>query len=423
MRTKLVAIAVVVALLLPFLGIQQAKADATVPFVKVSVIDGYVGDYEEYHLSFRLGRDVSTGQTLTITFDDSVYWAGLRDLAPGDITLDGVAAGASARWSDSRHVLTVTASSALSAGTEHTMVILRSAMVQNPWEAVHLRLTLRDDTAGTIVASNYYGITTTTQLTPLSLTVDSSNFTTVTVHLRFQTGRSGALTGASTSSGPGQAASSSSDTITLRLSPGLSLLWDQAGGPVARWSKPYLLKDRTLKLVSVVDRLNGDSVDYRKQVTYAFDASVDGGTDVDIWMTFARVDAAASLTTADYVDTWTTKEPTIVRVNMSGVPDVAPETPPAPAAADTTAPAVTWTSSASALLPRLVTLHIVVTEDNLDEAWFSGGTDSLIHTRLSPGDNEVMVINRSGIHGTVTAADKSGNTTTVPIDLPALAGG
>jgi len=373
-------------------------------------------------VSFRLGRDVSTGQTLSITFDDSVYWANLRDVARGDITLDGVAAGTSARWSDSRHVLTIAAPAVLSASTEHTLVILRSAMVQNPWTATHLRLMLRDDTMGTIVTSNYYGITSTTQLSPVSLTVDSSDFATVTVHLQFKTGRNGALTGVSTASGPGQAASASSDTITLRLSPGLSLLWDQAGGPVARWSKPYLLKDRALKLVSIVDRLNGDSVDYRKQVTYALDASIDAGTNVDVWMTFTKVEAVASLTTADYVDVWTTKEPTMVRVALSGVPEPTPQTPPEPATADSTAPTVTWTSSASTLLPRIVTLHIIVTEDNLDEAWFSGGTGSFIHTRLSTGDNEIMVINRSGIHGTVTATDKSGNTTTAPIDLPALSG-
>lgn len=422
MRTRLVGIAIIAALLVSLVGIQQVKADDTAPFVNVSIVDGYVGEYEEYHLSFRLGRDVSQGQTLTLTFDNSVYWAGLRDLAPGDITIDGTSAGESAQWSGSRHALTVSASTNLSADTTHTLVILRSAMVQNPWTAVYLQLALRDDTTGTIITSDYYGITSTTHVSPVSLTVDSSNFTTVVVHLQFRTGRNGALTGASTASGPVQGTSASSDTITLRLSPGLSLLWDQAGGPTARWSKPYLLKDRALKLVSVVDRLNDESVDYKKQVTYALDASVDGGTDVDIWLTFAKVDAAASLTTADYVDMWTTEEPTMVRVKMTGVPDPVPETPATPPAADTTAPTITWTSAANTLLPRLVTLHITVTEDNLDEAWFSGGTGSFIHTRLSTGDNEVMVINRSGIHGTVAATDKSGNTTTIPVDLPALSG-
>lgn len=421
MRTRLVGIAIIAALLVSLVGIRQAKADDTVPFVNVSVVDGYVGEYEEYRLSFRLGRDIGQGQTLTITFDDSVYWAGLRDVAPGDVTIDSASVGASAQWSGSRHVLTVTAPANLSADTAHTLVILRSAMVQNPWTAVHLQLALRDDTTGTIVKSNYYGIRSTTHVSPVSLTVDSSNFTTVTVYLQFRTGRNGALTGVSTANGPVQATSTSSDTITLRLSPGLSLLWDQAGGPTARWSRPYLLKDRTLKLVSVVDRLNGEAVDYRKQVTYALDASVDGGTDVDVWLTFAKVDATASLTTADYVDMWTTKEPTMVRVEMSGVPDPDPEAPSTPpAAVDAIAPTVTWTSRANTLLPRLVTLHITVTEDNLDEAWFSGGTDSFIHTRLSTGDNTIMVINRSGIHGAIVATDKAGNTTTVPVDLPAI---
>lgn len=66
-----------------------------------------------------------------------------------------------------------------------------------------------------------------------------------------------------------------------------------------------------------------------------------------------------------------------------------------------------------------MTLRITVTEDNLDEAWFSGGTGSFIHTRLSTGDTVIMLINRTGIRGSITATDKAGNTTTVPVDLPA----
>jgi hypothetical protein len=66
-----------------------------------------------------------------------------------------------------------------------------------------------------------------------------------------------------------------------------------------------------------------------------------------------------------------------------------------------------------------MTLNIHVTEENLDEAWFAGGADSLIHTRLASGDNSIMLVNRTGIHGTIVATDKAGNTTTVPVDIPA----
>jgi hypothetical protein len=82
-------------------------------------------------------------------------------------------------------------------------------------------------------------------------------------------------------------------------------------------------------------------------------------------------------------------------------------------------PAVTWTVQQSTFSARLVTLNVNVTEENLDEAWFSGGTDSFIHTRLATGDNTIMLINRAGIHGNIMATDKAGNTTTVPVDLPA----
>jgi hypothetical protein len=40
---------------------------------------------------------------------------------------------------------------------------------------------------------------------------------------------------------------------------------------------------------------------------------------------------------------------------------------------------------------------------------------------LAVGDNALMMINRTGIKGTIIAIDKVGNTTSVPVDIPAPA--
>lgn len=412
MRTKLIRILMVVAIALSPLAVSGATAAEQLPYVTVSVGSGYVGDYEDYTIEFLLSRTISAGDTITVTFDDAVTWPHFREFGSADITLDGGEVGATARWS-SNH-LTVTAGSSLTADAVHTLVIARSAMLHNPSTPAHLFLSLRDDATGQEYASNYYTITNVTHIAPLSLTVDDTSFTGTTIILTFRTGKNGALTGAVSSGMPG---SSTSDTISVRLSHELSVLWDQAGGAVARWATPTMLSDRKLTLVSSV-RWNEDHDTYRKQLTYAFDASVGTETEVDIRFKLAKAAAAELLTTAEYVDLWTTKETTMVRVMMSGVPEpTGTDTTVPPVVEDTTAPVVTWTADIHPLLPRLVTVCITITDDNLDEAWFAGGTGSLVHTRLSPGETSIMLINRSGIHGTITACDTSGNVTTVPVDL------
>jgi hypothetical protein len=82
---------------------------------------------------------------------------------------------------------------------------------------------------------------------------------------------------------------------------------------------------------------------------------------------------------------------------------------------------VTWTSSASTLLPRLVTIQITITEDNLKQAYFARGDDGSLHTWLAAGENTLMMINRRGIKGTIIATDKAGNMTRIVIDIPAPA--
>lgn len=100
---------------------------------------------------------------------------------------------------------------------------------------------------------------------------------------------------------------------------------------------------------------------------------------------------------------------------------VAPTTPGSGTTepADTTAPVVTWTVQQSAFFTRLLTLNISITEDNLDEAYFVRDGDNSLHTRLAVGDTGLMMVNRTGIKGMIIAVDKAGNTTTVPVDIPA----
>jgi len=45
--------------------------------------------------------------------------------------------------------------------------------------------------------------------------------------------------------------------------------------------------------------------------------------------------------------------------------------------------------------------------------------DGSLHTWLAVGDNALMMINRTSIKGTIIAIDKAGNTTSVPVDIPA----
>lgn len=425
-RIVLALLALIVAV--SMVGGRPLATSAATPYVKLALTSGYVGDYEEYHVTFLLGRDVKPRETLSVVFDDSINRAGPDGIAASDVLIDGIPAGPLTHWSG--HTLTISAATNLSAVTTHELTILRGAMVQNPLTPTHVRLLLMDNTTGTTLTSNYCGITNLTQVSPVSLTIETSGTSDTTFLLQFRTGRAGALVWA-----PAERIKSSSavasDTISIRLSPALSQIWDANGAPVA-WFNIVTpgtgagRSPRLLHLVSTSDWSTGNPDVCEKEVTYELqtdtdmvDKGVGASTDVLVRLEFGHSGIPVPVTTDDYALVWTSKEPTMVRVSLTGVPDPVPETPPTPVATDTTAPTVTWTSKASTLLPRLVTLDIVISEQDLDEAWFSGGTDSLIHTRLASGDNSIMLVNRTGIHGTIVATDKAGNTTTVPVDIPA----
>jgi len=419
MRMRFLGIMVVVALLVSCVGIRPADAVDTVPFVNVSIVDGYVGEYEEYHVDFLLNRDVKLGEAISIIFDDSVNQAGLREIVAEDVSIDGTPAGASTRWSG--HTLTVPVPTALSGGAVHKLAILRSAMIQNPCTAQHVRLLLRDDGAGTTLVSNYYGISTVSHIAPVSLTVETPRSDPITVLVRFRTGRTGALAGTPAVRFASPSATSS-DTISIRLSPALSRVWDQSGAPDAWFSMPgTILAARRLQLVSTSDRSKEQWKKYQKEATYRLDTSVGASTEVLVRLEFDRVNVAVPLTTDDFALVWTSKEPTVVRIPLTGVPDPVPvdggETPEL----DTTVPAITWKVQTSAFSSRLVTVSIDIVEANLKQAFLETGADGSLHTWLNAGHNELLLINRSGIHGTVVATDKAGNTTRTLVDILAPA--
>jgi hypothetical protein len=419
MRMRFLGIIVVIALLASSAGIRPADAASTVPFVNVSITDGYVGEYEEYHISLLLNRDVKLGQTISIIFDDSVNQAGFRAIVAEDVSIDGIPSGASARWSG--HTLTVPVPVTLAAGTVHELVVQRGAMIQNPWTSMHIQLLLRDDIAGTTLASNHYGIGTVSRVCPVSLTIETPGTNHLTVLLRFRTGRNGALVGTPAARFP-TSSTGTSDTISIRLSPALSRVWDQSGSPVAWSSIPgTILQPRRLRLTSLSDRSSGQPDQYQKEATYTLDTSVGALTEVLVRLEFDQSGIPLALTTGDFALVWTSKEPTMVRIPLTGVPDPVPVDGGEAPDLDVTAPAISWKAQASTLSSRLVTLSVDIVEASLKEAYLATGTDGALHTWLNVGHNELLMINRSGIHGTIVATDKAGNTTRTLVDIPAPA--
>ena len=414
-RIVLALLALIVAV--SMVGGRPLVTSAATPYVRLALTSGYIGDYDEYHVTFLLNESVPKGSKIAIGFDKSVNHSPLNAIATDDVLLDGVACSA-ASWSD--HTMTVTAQSDLSADTEHTLVIGTGAMVQNPQTATGIRVTLSDDADGTVLTSNYCLVGTTSSIAGVSMLADTSSSGGLSINIRFKTGRNGALKGTAATWSSVTSLTSYNDTITIRLSNTLSRLWAQCDWPTVLLSTPpYGLGARQLRLVSTTIRNEDDPAMYQRVMEFIPDVNIPASTEILLTIQLDGVKLQKALTTDDYVAIWTSKEPAMVTIRPSD--GVAP-TPPASGTtepADTTAPVVTWTSKANALLPRLVTLDIVISEQDLDEAWFSGGTDSLVHTRLAAGDNSIMLVNRTGIHGTIIATDKAGNTTTVPVDIPA----
>lgn len=414
-RIALVLLAIIIAV--STLGGRPLATSAATPYVQLALTSGYVGDYEEYHVTFLLNQSVSKGSTITIGFDKSVSHSPMRVITTDEVLVDDVACSA-VNWTG--HTLTVTAPAGLAAGVEHTLVVLAGAMIQNPQTATGIRITVSDDVHGTVLTSNYCVVGTTSSIAGISMLTATSSSGGLSVNIRFKTGRNGALTGTAATWSSVTSLTSHNDTITIRLSNTLSRLWAQSDWPTVLLSTPpYGLGARQLRLISTTIRNEDDPATYQRVMEFIPDVNIPASTEVLLTIELDGVKLQKALTTDDSVAIWTSREPTMVTIRPSD--GVAPTTPGSGTTepADTTAPVVTWTVQQSAFFTRLLTLNISITEDNLDEAYFVRDGDNSLHTRLAVGDTGLMMVNRTGIKGMIIAVDKAGNTTTVPVDIPA----
>lgn len=414
-RIALVLLAIIIAV--STLGGRPLAASAVTPYVQLALTSGYVGDYEEYHVTFLLNQSVSKGSTITIGFDKSVSHSPMRVITTDEVLVDDVACSA-VNWTG--HTLTVTAPAGLAAGVEHTLVVLAGAMIQNPQTATGIRITVSDDVHGTVLTSNYCVVGTTSSIAGISMLTATSSSGGLSVNIRFKTGRNGALTGTAATWSSVTSLTSHNDTITIRLSNTLSRLWAQSDWPTVLLSTPpYGLGARQLRLISTTIRNEDDPATYQRVMEFIPDVNIPASTEVLLTIELDGVKLQKALTTDDSVAIWTSREPTMVTIRPSD--GVAPTTPGSGTTepADTTAPVVTWTVQQSAFFTRLLTLNISITEDNLDEAYFVRDGDNSLHTWLAVGDTGLMMVNRTGIKGMIIAVDKAGNTTTVPVDIPA----
>src|SRR5450759_1346173 len=158
-RIALVLLAIIIAV--STLGGRPLATSAATPYVQLALTSGYVGDYEEYHVTFLLNQSVSKGSTITIGFDKSVSHSPMRVITTDEVLMDDVACSA-VNWTG--HTLTVTAPAGLAAGVEHTLVVLAGAMIQNPQTATGIRITVSDDVHGTVLTSNYCVVGTTSSI-------------------------------------------------------------------------------------------------------------------------------------------------------------------------------------------------------------------------------------------------------------------
>jgi hypothetical protein len=427
MNAKTTAVGLVVMLLMAGMsaasGVPVSKA--TTQYLRVAVTSSYPGDAPQYTLTFTLATTIHKSDTLALVFDTEVARARDGNPSSSSIAFDAASLTSSVEWSG--NTLKLTAPADLVAGTEHVLVIMAGALIQNPRTSGHYQITLEHLASRTTLISNYYTVTSVTHLVPLGLEAVVENFQMTGVRIRIKTGRSGALTGhdpigvdlLGAPVYPDQ-----EDTMTIRLSEGLSRLWATAGTvKLQPLFSSYPLVSTIPYIAAVLSSTVYGTTETRtdlRQLVLNLPHNIPASTELYIYLMFRTAQSASPLSETEYVKVYSSKETALVTV-----PPQATESgsgTQSETSADTTAPTVSWTSKSSTLLPRLVTLDIAVTEENLDEAWFSGGTGSFIHTRLATGDNTVMVINRRGIHGTIVATDKAGNTTTVPVDLPGPSG-
>lgn len=413
MKRRIVTV-IVLLTLLSTVGFRAAAARADSSSLSVSVSDGYPGTAPAYTLTFVSAASVAKGATLTLTFDNGVGSTGGLNIPASALAVDGIPVTADGRWSATQ--LTLVAPVDLSAGAEHTIRIAESAGIQNPWTEGHYRVTLDLGSGSTPLVSNYYSVTKTTQLVPVGFSTVVEYGQVTGVRVTFRTGRSGSLVGHDLirNAQGFMVYPTTEDTFTVRLSAGLSALWSTNGRAQLQPSYAEVPFAMTIISNTVYDTdLEGNDL---RQLVLNVPHNIPSNVELSLVLTFAS--PQQTLPEGQYVRLFTSKESSVVTIPpQSGSEEPGGGT--GTGTTDTTAPVVTWSSQQNAMLPRLVTISVTIDEDNLDEAWFSEGEDSFIHTRLWTGASTLMVVNRGGIHGSIVATDKAGNTTTVAVDIPA----
>ncbi|HEY9093618.1 MAG TPA: hypothetical protein VIN62_02065 [Candidatus Cryosericum sp.] len=416
MKRKIVT-AIVLLALMSAVGLRAAAARADSSSLSVSVSDGYPGTAPAYTLTFVSAVSVAKGGTLTLTFEGGVGSTAGLSVPASALVVDGTPVAANGRWSATQ--LTLVTPIELTAGTEHTIHIAESAGIQNPWTEGHYRVTLDLGSGSAPLVSNYYSVTTTTRLVPVGFSTVVEYGQVTGVRVTFRTGRSGSLVGHDLirNAQGYMVYPTTEDTFTVRLSAGLSALWSTNGRALLQPSYAEAPFAMTIISNTVYDTdLEGNDL---RQLVLNVPHNIPANVELSLILTVAS--AQRSLPDGQYVRLFTSKEPAVITVPpQTGSGESGGGT--GTGVTDTTAPVVTWSSQQNTLLPRLVTVSITIDEDNLDEAWFSEGADSFIHTRLWIGTTTLLVVNRAGIHGTIVATDKAGNTTTVAVDIPALSG-
>jgi hypothetical protein len=426
MKRETTAIALIVALAMAGMAtavIRAPMVQAASQYLNVAVTNNYPGDVPQYTLTFSAATTIHKGDLLTLTFDTEVARAKDGNPSSSDILFDGASSTSGVEWSGNK--LKVSAPVDLVAGTGHVAVIMAGALIQNPRTAGHYQITLEHPVSGMTLISSYYSVTTLTQLTPLSLEKVVEHFQMTGVRIRIKTGRNGALTGhdpVGVDLLGGPVYPDQEDTMTIRLSEGLSKLWAAAGTVKLQllYSSYPLVSTvpfTTTILSSTVYDTSEAGTDLR-QLVLNLPHNIPASTELYIYLIFKTAQSVSTLSDTEYVKVYSSKETTLVMVPPQA-PASGSGTQEGNPPVDTKAPVITWTVQQSAFFTRLLTLNISITEDDLDEAYFVRDGDNSLHTRLAVGDTGLMMVNRTGIKGMIIAIDEAGNTTTMPVDIPA----
>ena len=211
--------------------------------------------------------------------------------------------------------------------------------------------------------------------------------------------------------------------ISIRLSPALSRVWDQSGTPDAWFSMPGTIMAAASPRGWHRRRIESKEQwkKYQKEATYRLDTSVGASTEVLVRLEFDRLSVAMPLTTDDFALVWTSKEPTMVRIPLTGVPDPVPvdrgssSRPRRDCASD-----LLEGSGKGLLIPsRDSERRHRRSQPETSVSWRPGRRITAYVAERRP--QRTSAGQPFGHPRNIVATDKAGNTTRTPVDIPAPA--